>query len=203
MHELGLHGMTRRRYTYDASTGWQTLNMVATAGAVLMGLGVLVFLCNLLLSRKRGKIAGNNPWEAGTLEWATTSPPPRYNFLYPPTVQGREPLWDNASDAPVVTGLSRVKRQVLITTTLDAVPDHRYDLAGESIWPMLLALAVGGTLMLGGIINPWYAVIMTAVTTAVLFGWFWTAVKLRNKPSAAPTASQTPWFWWLGRRGNL
>jgi cytochrome c oxidase subunit I+III len=152
------------------------------------------------MSRKRGRVAGNNPWGAGTLEWATTSPPPSYNFEYPPTVQGRDPLWENKPDAPVVTGLSRTKRQVLITTTLDAAPDHRYDLAGESIWPFLLALGTGATLMLGGIFNPWFVVPCLSFVTLVLFAWFWSATVLRERPSAAEHVGDRPAFWWLGRR---
>src|SRR5206468_1352896 len=92
------------------------LHYVLIGGAAFpMGVGVLVFILNVLWSRKRGKPGGNNPWAAGTLEWATTSPPPRYNFLYPPTVQGRDAVWENAPDAPVVTGLATDKRQVLVT----------------------------------------------------------------------------------------
>jgi cytochrome c oxidase subunit 1 len=198
MHNLGLRGMTRRRYTYPAETGWMTLNMIATIGAFLMGIAVLVFIINVLWSRRRGRVAGNNPWEAGTLEWATTSPPPKYNFMYPPTAQGREPVWENSPDAPVVTGLNRDRRQVLITTTFDAAPDHRYDLAGESIWPFLLAVGVGATLMLGGIFNPWYVVPCVIFDTLVLFGWFWSATTLREHPSAA--GPERPTFWWLGQR---
>ena len=199
MHQLGILGMTRRRYTYPAEAGWGDLNMLATIGAALMGLGVLFFLINVIYSRRRGKAVGKNPWEAGTLDWSTTSPPTVYNYLYPPTTQGREPLWENSPDAPVVRGLNREKRQVLITTTLDAAPDHRYDLAGESIWPFLLACSVAATLMFGGIFNPWYVVIFSGVATLVLFAWFWSAVSLRDKPSAAlPT--ERPAFWWLGRR---
>src|SRR3569623_2015062 len=135
MHQLGLRGMTRRRYTYPAEAGWEGLNQLATLGAVLMLLGVLVLLINAWRSRKSGKIAGDNPWRAGTLEWSTTSPPPVYNYLYPPTVQGREPVWENKPDAPIVTGLRRDRRQVLVAPTLDAAPAHRYALAGESIYP--------------------------------------------------------------------
>jgi len=183
MHHLGLHGMTRRRYTYPAETGWGTLNMLATAGAFLMGLSVLVFILNVLWSRKRGKPGGSNPWDAGTLEWATTSPPPRYNFLYPPTVQGRDAVWENAPDAPVVTGLSTDKRQVLVTTTLDAAPDHRYDLAGESIWPFLLAVAVAGAFLIGGIFHPVAVPVCAVIIMAVLFVWFWTSQKLKDRPT--------------------
>src|SRR3954471_21342139 len=102
MHILGLHGMTRRIYTYVAETGWGNLNLLATIGAAIMGLSILVFFGNLAWSRRRGKVAGNNPWGAGTLEWTTTSPPPAYNYLYPPTVNGRYPGWEQ-TDAPIVT----------------------------------------------------------------------------------------------------
>jgi len=203
MHQLGLLGMTRRRYTYPAENGWQLLNMIATIGAFLMALGVLIFIINALWARRRGRVAGDNPWGAGTLEWATSSPPPAYNFLYPPTCQGREPLWQNAPDAPVIAGLSRVKRQVLVTTTLDGIPDHRYDLAGESIWPMLLALSIVATLMLGGIFNPWYAVILACVIILVLFGWFWSAVSLRDHPGAFEHPGSKRTFWWLGQRSGV
>jgi cytochrome c oxidase subunit 1 len=203
MHQLGIRGMTRRRYTYPVEAGWETLNMLATTGAVLMGIGVLVFIINVVWSRRRGRASGNNPWEAGTLEWLPTSPPPVYNYLYPPTAQGREPLWENSPDAPFVSGLSREKRQVLITTTLDAAPDHRYDLAGESIWPFLLALSVAATLMFGGIFNPWYVVIFCGVATLVLFGWFWSAVSLRDHPAAYEHPGNQRTFWWLGRRSGV
>jgi cytochrome c oxidase subunit 1 len=200
MHNLGIRGMTRRRYTYPAETGWEALNMLATIGAFLMALGVLVFIINVFMSRRRGRKAGNNPWESSTLEWSASSPPPKYNFLYPPTVRGRVPLWDESREAPVVVGLSRTKRQVLVTSTLDAAPDHRYDLAGESIWPLLLAAGVTATLMLGGIFNPWYAVYGVAFIALVLFGWFWSATSVRDQPSAETHTLDRPWFWWLGRR---
>ena len=160
--------------------------MLATVGAFLMGMGVLVFIGNVLWSRRRGALAGADPWGAGTLEWATTSPPPAYNFLHPPTVPGaRTVVGEPAGLRPVVTGLDTEKRQVLVTTTLDAAPDHRYDLAGESIWPLLLALGVAGTLMIGGIFHPGAAPIGAGVIMLVLFGWFWTATMLKEKPSKA------------------
>ena len=95
MHILGLDGMPRRIYTYVAETGWGNLNMLATIGAFLMGVGVLiVFVTNVIYSLLRGPVAGDDPWGADTLEWSTTSPPPSYNFQYIPTVQGRNALWD-------------------------------------------------------------------------------------------------------------
>jgi hypothetical protein len=170
-----------------------------------MGAGVLVFIINAWRSRRRGPVAGDNPWRAGTLEWATSSPPPAYNYMYPPTVQGREPLWENAPDAPVVAGLSTAKRQVLVTTTLDAAPHHRYDLAGESLWPFLLAVAVAATLMLGGIFDPWYVPWCAAAMMLMLFGWFWSGPALRDRPGVdapVPPPGGRPRGFWLGRRGH-
>src|SRR5678816_1278851 len=89
MHILGLHGMPRRIYTYLADTGWGSLNLLATVGAGLMALSVLVFLINVFHSRAAGLIADPNPWSADTLEWATRSPAPSYNFLSPPTVASK------------------------------------------------------------------------------------------------------------------
>jgi cytochrome c oxidase subunit I+III len=173
MHHLGLHGMSRRIYTYVPETGWGPMNHLASLGAVLMAVSVLVFVYNVLHSRKRGTIAGNNPWGAGTFEWATSSPPPPYNFAYPPTCQGREPLWENEPDSPVITGLSTDHREVLITTTLDAAPDHRYALPSESIVPFLLACSIAFLLLAGGIFDPKYALYGAAAATLVLFAWFW------------------------------
>ena len=105
MHILGLNGMPRRVYTYLPETGWGDLNLLATVGAFTMGLGVLVFVGNVLWARKFGAVAGDNPWGADTLEWLTSSPPPSYNFQNIPVVQGRSALWDRTADAPIVTGL--------------------------------------------------------------------------------------------------
>src|SRR5207249_1479038 len=83
----------------------------------------LVFIWNIWISNRAGRVAGNNPWLAGTLEWATTSPPPNSNFLELPTVGGREPLWEDPPDQPIVTGIREDVREVLSTKPLDAEPD--------------------------------------------------------------------------------
>ncbi len=93
-HLLGLMGMPRRVYTYPDLPGWGTLNVLSTAGGFIFGLAVLVFVGNILYSLRSGAIAGDNPWNAWTLEWATTSPPPEHNFEQVPPVRGRRPLWD-------------------------------------------------------------------------------------------------------------
>ncbi|HTZ88834.1 MAG TPA: cytochrome c oxidase subunit I [Alloacidobacterium sp.] len=94
MHFLGFEGMPRWIYTYPADRGWANLNLVVSIGALIQGVAVLIFAYNLISSLFKGKIAGNDPWDAWTLEWATASPPPAYNFATDPVVQSRRPLWD-------------------------------------------------------------------------------------------------------------
>jgi cytochrome c oxidase subunit 1 len=172
MHLLGLGGMTRRVYTYLPQMQWDGMNMLATAGAFLMGLGFLLFVVNVAVSRRNGVIAGPDPWQAGTLEWATPSPPPHYNFLDLPTVAGREPLWENPPDQPVVTGLREDVREVLVTQPLDAEPDHRDLFPAPTIWPFLAAVATG-ILFIWSIFSPW-GVVWGAIPLAItLTGWFW------------------------------
>lgn len=95
-HFLGVMGMPRRTYTYYDMPYWGAMNLISTIGALILGLSVLVFIWNILASLKHGKPAGDNPWNAWTLEWATTSPPPVENFELVPPVRGRRPLWDLA-----------------------------------------------------------------------------------------------------------
>jgi cytochrome c oxidase subunit I+III len=172
MHQLGLDGMPRRIYTYPPETGWGTLNLVASVGAVLMFAAVATFVYNAISSCYVGEEAGDNPWDAGTLEWATASPPPNCNFIDPPTVAGREPLWDNPPDQPVVVGLRTDVRDVLVTHLLDATPDHRSEFPEPSIWPFLTALATTA-LFIGSIFTPWAVVYGTVPLFVTLTGWFW------------------------------
>jgi len=94
MHIPGLMGMPRRVYTYPADRGWQTWNEISSIGAIFQTIGILIFVYNVVASFVAGKEAGNDPWDAWTLEWATTSPPPEYNFAAIPAVHSRRPLWD-------------------------------------------------------------------------------------------------------------
>jgi cytochrome c oxidase subunit I len=94
MHIPGMLGMPRRIYTYPADRGWEMWNLVTTLGVPLQVLGVAIFVVNVVVSLRKGALAGNDPWDAWTLEWATTSPPPPYNFAVVPTVSSRRPLWD-------------------------------------------------------------------------------------------------------------
>jgi cytochrome c oxidase subunit 1 len=94
MHIPGLLGMPRRIYTYEAGRGWEHWNLIVGIGAIVQTIGTLFFVYNLVHSYFRGEIAGADPWDAWTLEWATSSPPPSYNFAVEPTINSRRPLWD-------------------------------------------------------------------------------------------------------------
>ena len=172
MHQLGLEGMPRRVYTYSEATGWGDLNLMATIGAGLIALSVLVFILNVLWSLRRGEIAGDNPWRAGTLEWATSSPPRNDNFDFIPAVAAHEPLWEQKEEPAKTVGLSTEVREVLITTLLDARPDHRLTFPDPSIWPLLSAIAVS-ILFVGSIFTPWAVVWGSIPVTFALIGWFW------------------------------
>ena len=172
MHILGLQGMPRRIYTYLPETGWGNLNLLATAGGVILTLGVLVFIINALWSLRGGEVAGANPWNADTLEWATSSPPPSYNFFRLPIVQGREALWRRSPESPVVTGLRSDCREVLITRTMDAEPDNKLILPGPNVGPLLMALAASAT-FIGSIFTPWALPAGMALAFIALLVWGW------------------------------
>src|SRR5580698_1263091 len=94
MHIPGLLGMPRRIYTYEPGRGWDIWNLICTIGVFFQIAGTAVFVGNLLWSYFKGKAAGNDPWDAWTLEWSTSSPPVEYNFARIPIVKSRRPLWD-------------------------------------------------------------------------------------------------------------
>jgi len=184
MHILGLNGMPRRVYTYLPETGWGPLNLLATVGAVIIVLSVVVFLVNVAKSWKGGEIAGDNPWNSSGLEWAVPSPPPSYSFLHTPFVTGRHPLWETTDGLPVVTGLSVHERQVLVTTTFDAVPDYRHSMPSSSIWPMYLALCMG-LVFIGSIFSPYFVLGGLGISLLGLVGWAWTASNKREEERVA------------------
>jgi cytochrome c oxidase subunit 1 len=172
MHLLGLEGMPRRIYTYPAEIGWGPGNLLATIGASMIAVGGVLFIVNVLSSRKSNPIAGRNPWDAGTLEWATSSPPESFNFANLPVVTGRHPLWSSDSDHRVVTGIRDDRREVLVTSLMDAKPHHRYVLPASSIWPFLSALGIGIGLA-GSVFSFWWYYLALGLGALGLIGWFW------------------------------
>jgi len=172
MHLLGLHGMPRRVYTYPAGMGWDDMNLLSTVGAFVIALSVALFVANVARSLLRGAAAGDNPWQAGSLEWATASPPPAGNFLRPPVVHGREPLWEPMGQPAAVTGLANDEREVLVTSAIDAQPDHRLIFPKPSPWPFVSAAATT-LLFVASIFTPWAVVWASIPVALALAAWFW------------------------------
>jgi cytochrome c oxidase subunit 1 len=174
MHLLGLHGMPRRVYTYQAGMGWDNMNLLATAGALTLALGIFISLVNAVRSARSAQLAPADPWGGGTLEWATASPPAPCNFHVIPVVHGRDPVWQPAPPgAPThVSGLAADAREQLVTTVLDAQPDHRMTAPDPSPWPFLSAVATT-VLFIGSIFTPW-AIVWGSIPVAIaLIMWFW------------------------------
>jgi cytochrome c oxidase subunit 1 len=173
--------MPRRVYTYPTGMGWDEMNYLATMGSVFLAAGFALFMVNALASMARGAVAGPNPWDAAGLEWATSSPPPHYNFAHIPVVTSRTPLWDNRNHLPVMTGLRVDERELLLTSVMDAIPDVREPSALPSIWPLAAALSTT-CLFIASIFTPWAVVIGALPVGAALIAWFWP----KNPPTPEP-----------------
>jgi heme/copper-type cytochrome/quinol oxidase subunit 1 len=167
--------------------GW--LNLLSSVGAFVFAVGVLLFLINVAKSLRAGEPAGNNPWDAPTLEWATTSPPPVYNFATIPQVASRYPLWEGRlkeSDERSIIGdaapdgmvLDRGKETIGVTP-LDAEPNVVLKMPGDSILPFLLS--IGMILLFFGMLGQmiWLMVLGAVCEIVILALW------LTPKPHAA------------------
>jgi cytochrome c oxidase subunit 1/cytochrome c oxidase subunit I+III len=154
--------------------------MITTVGSFVFAIGVLLFIINVTVSYRRGRLAGDNPWDAPTLEWATSSPPPPYNFAVIPTVASRHPLWEDRLLEPGVdkskvdAGLVLDRgREALGTTALDAQPDIILKMPGDSYAPLLLALCATA-IFVGLLTHLWWVAGMAATATgAATLVWLW------------------------------
>ena len=172
MHFAGILGMPRRVYTYPAGLGLELPNMLSTIGAFVVAVAVGLFVVNAIVSLYRGALAPDDPWGAATLEWATSSPPPPYNFEHIPLIESRTPLWDTDGALPVVTGLRVDERETLLTTVVAATPDLREPIPESSPWPFIATIATA-ILFIGSIFSPW-AVAFGAIPVAIaMTAWFW------------------------------
>jgi cytochrome c oxidase subunit I len=152
MHILGFLGMPRRVWTYSANLGWDGINTIVSIGAVLFAFGTLLSLWNWVWSAWRRVPAPPNPYGADSLEWATTSPPPEYNFAAIPLVAGRHPLWQQdplptaasgTDDATRALGIEgALRRENPVTSGLEGRPEETSAIPRETYLPLLLALGL-------------------------------------------------------------
>jgi cytochrome c oxidase subunit 1/cytochrome c oxidase subunit I+III len=187
MHVLGLLGMPRRIYTYSPHMGWNTVNMVTTIGAFIFAAGILIFMVNILVSLKRGAPATANPWDAPTLEWATPSPPPAYNFAVIPLIASRHPLWEDRLDegggrSSLDQGYLLMEgRETIGTTPLDAIPDVILKMPEDSYTPFFLGLF--SALAFVGLLLHWrdFTVLMVFAGSLSLVVWLWPRPSLAQR----------------------
>ena len=143
MHFLGFEGQPRRTYTYPSGMGWGTLNFMATIGAFVIALSVLVFFVNVVFTARRGEQSAEDPWDARTLEWLTTSPPPEYNFAEIPVVEHRDEFWHRKYTEDDEGRLVRLPAGAAVdpASTAPAEP-HGIHMPSPSYWPFVLALGL-------------------------------------------------------------
>jgi cytochrome c oxidase subunit 1/cytochrome c oxidase subunit I+III len=179
MHMLGLLGMTRRIYTYPSGMGWGAYNLSETVGAFILTAGLLMIFANLAYSRFRGPPAGTDPFGGGTLEWATTSPPPPYNFPVIPVVRSAYPNWDREDRE---ADRARLRRGELVfdeghetpaATVVDAVPDEVLDMPSESPWPLVLSVCTAGLFVMLLVRHYAVAGVFALLALLVLAAWHW------------------------------
>ena len=175
MHFTGLDGMPRRIYTYSEGMGWSMWNGVSTAGAALLALSLLVFLHNIVTSWRKGELAGNDPWDARTLEWSIPSPPPEYNFVEIPIVHDRDDWW------------SQKRRQVRRAVPVGGgsgygEEEHDIHMPQPSYWPIVasIGLLIGGY---GLIYHVAFAAVGGAIAMFAVYAWSFEPV---NEPDDGP-----------------
>ena len=144
MHLLGLMGQPRRTYTYPQNMGWAGYNLTETIGSFLIALSMLVFVFNWVKSKRNGRIAGPDPWDARTLEWSIPSPPPEHNFDEIPVVAARDAFWHKkyAEDpagrpVPVPAGAAEATAE-----GVHGDHDHKIHMPSPSYWPLVAGLGL-------------------------------------------------------------
>jgi cytochrome c oxidase subunit 1 len=168
MHILGLQGMPRRIYTYPDGMGWNFWNLIETVGSFVIALSVLLFIVNVVISRRKKEEAGADPWDARTLEWAIPSPPPEYNFAEIPVVENRDDWWHRKYTETPSGEPARVFAGGADEHSDDG--HHNIHMPDPSYFPIVASFGV--PIMAYGAIYYLPAVIVGALITLLgFFGW--------------------------------
>jgi cytochrome c oxidase subunit 1 len=165
MHIVGLEGMPRRTYTYGTGLGWDVLNKLETIGGFTIALSVLIFLVNVVRTQVRHVPAPEDPWDARTLEWTTSSPPPEYNFAEVTIVTNRDEFWHRkyTEDAD-----GRLVKLPAGAAEAPAENEHpHFHMPNPSYWPFIFALGLP-ILGYGFVFKNWW--ILAVAVVWLMFG---------------------------------
>jgi cytochrome c oxidase subunit I+III len=215
MHWTGLMGMPRRVYTYDTGLGWDIPNLISSIGSFIMAIGIGTILLDIVLHFRFGQPAKTNPWNADTLEWATSLPPSPYNFVSLPDVTDRHPLWKDP-DLPysiaraehALKTIDHGRRETWGSDPLTGQVREVIHLPGNSWWPFVASVFLAVLCL--SLLNKgyWLALAATVATLIVLFRWSWengahpaAAPDARTQPDEPPLHSRTfdgPGLWGMG-----
>ncbi len=178
MHLTGLAGMPRRVHTYSSEMGWDALNLVSSIGGFMQAVGFAVFVIDIVVHARVGRLAPRNPWSAGSLEWAMPTPAPSYNFASIPEVTEDHPLWqdpnipdDAAAGRLWLAEPSGGRRLTLSVETSSGRPDCVIVLPGSSWWPLAAGVATAG--FFTGVLLKFYGMALLALALAVAFFLCW------------------------------
>ena len=169
-----------------------SLNLITTIGSYLFALGVVLLLVNVAISLRRGRIAGPNPWDADSLEWAMPSPPPPYNFVVIPVIASRWPLWE--ARLQMGSQLSSLDRglvldhgkEVLASSSVDAEPEVILKMPEDSILPLGCAIAVT-VVFVAALLHVWWLAGIAALVVAFLtLVWLWPRDRLARTADVHP-----------------
>lgn len=180
MHFTGLRGMPRRVFTYQEGLGFETLNLVSTIGAFILGAGIAVVTWDIIRPKGKQPVCERNPWRAGTLEWIQTMPPPAWGVRTIPEIDSRYPLWDQPNFERdydqgrfYLPDAEEMKRETLVTSVIDARPQQCLRLPGPTFVGAGAAFALGGFFVLGTFHLWTLAILSLVVSIGVIWYWLW------------------------------
>ena len=207
MHITGVLGMTRRIYTYGADRPWVLANQIETVGAAILTIGILLTIINVFVSKKRGIVAGKNPWNADTLEWDTESPPPVYGTVHLPTVATAHPLWDEHDESydPNDERVFDQERLTLTTHWRTTAPLSVAQAPEDTLTPLWATLGFTGIFAALLLKAEWIAIGVAVITGVIIAAWQFPKPVKRPEPPPVddilPTAIDKHegsfGMWWL------
>ncbi len=191
MHFTGLRGMPRRVFTYPADLGFDALNLASSIGAFILGVGIAIVAWDIIRPKKKQPNSERNPWNAGTLEWIQTMPPPSWGVRTIPEIDARYPLWDQPNFVRdydqgrfYLPDAEEMKRETLVTSVIDAKPVQCLRLPGPNFIGMFAAFALGGFFVIGTFHLWTLALGSLLLAIGIIWRWLWAGTSvIPEKPA--------------------